>query len=148
MYSLEGENSHLLVIDLGGQSNPVRLINIYRSFNPSGGRSANEMFNFQLSLIKLAYTPSTIVVGDFNLDFAKRHDDNYARKNLFDDFESKLGDCNLVQIVNFPTWSRLVGINLKSSTLDHIYLKDPTIITELSYVRPIFGDHLMAHGHN
>ena len=40
-------------------------------------------------LIKLAYTSSTIITGDFNLDFGKQH---YARKSLFDDFENKLGD--------------------------------------------------------
>ena len=53
-----------------------------------------------------------MVVEDFNLDFAKRHDNNYARKNFFDDFENKLGNYNLVQIVNFPTWSRIVGTNI------------------------------------
>ena len=39
-----------------------------RSFNPSGGRSANEMFNYQLNLIKLAYTSTIMVVGDFILN--------------------------------------------------------------------------------
>ena len=34
-----------------GQSGPIRLINIYRSSNPSGGCSANKMFNYQLNLI-------------------------------------------------------------------------------------------------
>ena len=141
--NLEGTNSHLLILDLEGQSGPTRIINIYRSFNPSDGRSAKEMFNYQLDLIKLAYTNSAIIVGDFNLDFAKRHDPNYPRRALFEDFETKLGHFNLVQIINFPTWSRLIGNNLKSSTLDHIYLKDPTLINEVTSMQPIFGDHLM-----
>ena len=38
----------------------------------------NEMFRYQLDLIKLAYTENTLIIGDLNLDFAKRHDDNYA----------------------------------------------------------------------
>ena len=64
--NLEGVNSHLLSINLEWQSCPIRLINIYRSFNPSDGRSANEMFNYQLNLIKFAYTPATMVVVNFN----------------------------------------------------------------------------------
>ena len=65
--SKELDNSNLLSVDLEGQSGPIRLINIYRSFNPSGDRSANEMFNFQLNFINLAYTPTIIIVGDFNI---------------------------------------------------------------------------------
>ena len=63
-----------------------------------------------------------MVLGDFNLDYEKVYDDNYAHKLLFEDFEITLSMCNLVQIVNFVTWSRLVGVTLKSSTLDHIYI--------------------------
>ena len=37
----------------------------------------------------------------------------------------------LVQIVNFTTWSRLVGPLLRSSILDLTYLKDPTVIKDL-----------------
>ena len=59
-----------------------------------------------------------MVLGDFNLDYEKVYDDNYAHKLLFEDFEITLSMCNLVQIVNFVTWSRLVGVTLKSSTLD------------------------------
>ena len=31
----------------------------------------NEMFSYQLDLIKLAYTENTLIIGDLNLDFAK-----------------------------------------------------------------------------
>ena len=40
---------------------------------------------------------------------------------MFEDFDNALSVFNLVQVVDFVTWSRLVGVTLRSSTLDHIY---------------------------
>ena len=37
-----------------------------------------------------------------------------------------------VQVVDFVTWSRLVGVTLRSSTLNHIYIKDPTVLKDLN----------------
>ena len=38
----------------------------------------------------------------------------------------------------------MVGHNLRSSILDHVYFDDPTVITNLRSTRPFFGDHLMV----
>ena len=46
----------------------------------------------------------------------------------FDDFEEVLGEINLVQLIEFPTWSRIVNNVLNESIIDHIYLKDPTLV--------------------
>ena len=59
----------------------------------------------------------------------------------FEDFEKALSVLNLVQVVDFVTWSRLVGVTLRSSTLDHIYVKDPTVLKDINSIKPIFGDH-------
>ena len=40
--------------------------------------------------------------------------------NFFNDFEDTLQNINLTQMVNFPTWSRIVNEVLKETTLDHI----------------------------
>ena len=45
----------------------------------------------------------------------------------FDDFDDLLFDENLIQLVEFPTWSRIVNNVLLESILDHIYVKDPTL---------------------
>ena len=84
-----------------------------------------------------------ILLGDFNLNYDKIYDDNYAHRALFDDFEKVLSHENLIQIVNFATWSRMYGQTLKSSTLDHIYVKDPTLVYNLKSLEPLFGDHLL-----
>ena len=50
---------------------------------------------------------------------------------------------NLAQVVNFVTWYILVGVTIRSSTLDHIYIKDPTLLKNVSSLKPLFGDHSM-----
>ena len=47
-------------------------------------------------------------------------------------------------MVDFASWSRMVGPKLRSSILDHIYVKDPVIIRNLKSTRPYFGDHLVV----
>ena len=63
---------------------------------------------------------------------------------MFENFENEMSDFNLVQLVRFTTWSRMVGPDLRSSILDHIYVMDPTVISNLTSTRPYFGDHLMV----
>ena len=53
--------------------------------------NAREKFKYQLDLLKNAITKDTLLLGDFNLDFAKQNDVNYAFKNLFEDFDERLG---------------------------------------------------------
>ena len=38
----------------------------------------------------------------------------------------------------------MVGTSQRSSILDHIYIKDPTIINNLGSVNPSFGDHVLV----
>ena len=83
-----------------------------------------------------------ILQGDFNLDFSKMYDDNYGYKNLFDGFDDEMSMYNLVQMVDFVTWSRMVGSIVRSSILDHIYVKDHTLVRNLRSLKPLFGDHM------
>ena len=94
---LEGVDSNLMIIDLAGAIN-IRLINIYRSYSPQHGIGQREKFNDQLDHIARAWTPNTIILGDFNLDWAKRHCQNYALKNFSNDMDDRIGNLNLIQI--------------------------------------------------
>ena len=105
-----------------GKSEVDRIINVYRCFNPKEGITPRQKLAYQLRLIRNAMTNKTVIFSDFNIDYEKIYDDNYAHKNLFDDLDSELSCFNLIQIVNFVTWSRMVGLNVRSSILDHIYL--------------------------
>ena len=54
-----------------------------------------DMFRYQLSLIKIAMIPKTVILGDFNLDYERMYHDNYARKHMLDDIENELSEFNL-----------------------------------------------------
>ena len=77
----------------------------------------------QLDMIKNAMSEKGFLIGDFNLDYGKIHDDNYGHKNMFGDFEDSLADFELIQMVKFVTWSRMVGLVRRTPILDHIYVK-------------------------
>ena len=65
-----------------------RLINLYRSFNPTNGLSAKNNFINQLCVIENASSNLNgrilIIVGDFNLDDSQKYSITYQRKDLFE----------------------------------------------------------------
>ncbi len=99
---------HLTIVDIMANE-PLRIINMYRSFNPPNGMPQREMFRLQLERIRAAYTTRTIVMGDFNLDINRIDDMNYAFKNYFDDMNLAFSDLILEQLITFPTWTRVVN---------------------------------------
>ena len=105
-----------------------RVINLYRSFTPQYDVSQRDKFIYQLDLIKNAITANTILPGDFNLDWSKHHSEDYSHKNYFNDMDTKLGANNLIQLVEFITWTRTINGQVKTSVLDHIYTADPSLI--------------------
>ena len=140
---LEGKNSNLMIIDIDDGTN-LRVINIYRSFTPQDNIGQREKFKYQLNLMKIAITNNTIILGDFNIDDGKRLNIDYAYRNYFCDLDEVFSEFGLVQLINFVTWSRLVGSTLKSSILDHVYVSDVTTVTNVGCTRPCFGNHMMV----
>ena len=117
-FELEGENNHLLIIDVeNGIKTKKRLINIYRSFN-SVGLSERDLFTRQLDLIKLAFNNDSALIGDLNLDYKKRYDVNYQRRSLFDLFEDKLGGLNLIQLVKFVILNGRIPLDWFNMTIN------------------------------
>ena len=43
----------------------------------------------------------------------------------------------------FPTWSGTINNNYKRSTLDHVYVKDPSVVSDLNSGPSGSGDHLL-----
>ena len=105
---LECQDSNLITIDLVG-NNKTRIINLYRSFSPQHLVSQRVKFVTQLELIKNFFTSSTIVLGHFNLDWSKRFDVDYSYRNYYDGMDRILGDLELIQTVERPTWTRTVN---------------------------------------
>ena len=140
---LEKENLHVIVLDIEINP-PVRIITIYRTFNPQIQCTPRENFREQLNIINNATTTSTILLGDFNLDENKRHLVDYNQKQLFQDLEELIGHHQYVQHVKEPTWERVIQGNVKNSILDHIYCTDSTIVDDVLYIDTIYGDHKMV----
>jgi endonuclease/exonuclease/phosphatase family metal-dependent hydrolase len=137
---LEGVNAHLVIVDIK-VSVGLRIINIFRCFNPQEGITPKEKFLIQLNLIKSAITQHTILLGDFNMDYSKRFDVGYRLRDLFGSFDELLGDVGLMQLVNFPTWSRVVQNTYRDSIPDHVYCSNPFMIDNMQDKQPTFGDH-------
>ena len=138
---LETNGLHSVIIDLN-DTKKTRLINIYRPFNPPN-KTQKEFFEAQLTFIAANTNANTIVLGDFNLDHSKKYDINYSHKHYFTSLNNTFSRLDLHQTINFNTWSRVINNTLCTSILDHVYLKDPTQITDISSTTPPFGDHLM-----
>ena len=81
-------------------------------------------FKYQVQLIKKALTLKTVFYWVIlTWITVKKQDVNYAHKNLFSDSDEELSSCDLIQMIEFDTWSRIVGNELKVSILDHVYIK-------------------------
>jgi exonuclease III len=141
---LEGHNSHLIILDIEGYKK-LRIINIYRPFNPQNAMAPKEFFVYQMELIRIASTNNTIVQGDFNLNLNKKGLHNYSFGSYFVCLDNVIEQTNMVQLVDFTTWSRKVNGVVRESVLDHVYASDPTLLTNLSSLRPVFGDHCLVH---
>ena len=143
---LEGLNSNVIIIDVAGDST-LRIINVYRTFTTKAGESQQSKFRYQLSIIRKAIEKNVkfMILGDFNLDYSHRNDVNYRYENMFNDFDDAFDDINLIQMVEFKTWSRVVNNVLRESIIDHIYVTDPTMLIDLQSAKPCFGDHLLIH---
>ncbi len=119
-FDLEIIDAHVIILDILGNKN-LRIINIYRSFNPANNYSPRELFKIQLNLIRRAYTENCIVLGDFNLDWGKKGLNSYQFKGYFDDMEDSLSELNLKQMVNFsPGQDLLITLKHHPSSITFI----------------------------
>ena len=120
---LEGQNSGLVIIDVELQST-VRIIGVYRAFNPPGNVTQHAYFTTQLNLIKQATENARnmkiIILGDFNLNETLRYSNDYSHKSYFDELNPVFDNLGLIQLVDFITWRRLVNGVWRTSILDLI----------------------------
>ena len=70
---------------------------------------------------------------------------NYQRKDYFELFEEQLGEFHLMQLVKVDTWSRLVGSELRSSLLDHIYVNSVNLVKNPNWPLPQHGRKLNTY---
>ena len=141
---LEEVDSSVVIIDVNMKTD-YRIINVYRSFNPPNNVTQKQAFRNQLAVIDRAlkdpFSGHVIIMGDFNLDGSKSNATDYRLRDYFDDLQSTFDQHNLIQVINFSTWQRIINNVLKESTLDHVYVKNPLIINTVYAIKPLIGDH-------
>ena len=131
---------HLIIVDLDLEVK-VRIITLYRTFRPTNNMSTKEFFEEQISIANNNVLPKTVLLGDFNLDDKMLYRLDYMHWslcNLLTDFTTRH---SFLQMVKFPTWSRVISNVLKESTLDHIYVNNASLMERCSYIEPYHGDH-------
>ena len=82
-------------------------------------------------------------MGDFNLDAKMSNRNDYNRKvplQILNDFAL---ENQLIQTVDFFTWSRNINGNRKESLLDHVYVSNHATISNVNHKTPTNGDHVL-----
>ena len=131
---LEALDSHVMIVDvLFEKLKRKRKMNIYRSFNPHNCTPL-EIFRTQCDIRCNAYSPGSVILGDFNLDYNKKHDVNYCQHHLFELFDDRMDQFSLIQLVKHDTWSQMVGTTLRSSLLDHVYTSDADCVQKVESI--------------
>ena len=111
-YTLEGENTGIVIIDTYGQIE-YRIINLYRSFNPPLNLTPRQFFEQQLDIIRNSINSKgnrvLILAGDFNLDDSKRYALDYRHRSLFEPLNTLCDNHNLIQMLEEATWHRIIN---------------------------------------
>ena len=119
------------------------IINAQRSFAVQKGVPTVVRFVTQVETIHWAVKDNPdlipVVVSDFNLDYKLINNSQYHLQNLFDLLNETMDEGNMIQIINFTTWSHRINGIKRESILDHVYIQDN--IQNFYSIIPKIGDH-------
>ena len=82
-----------------------------------------------------------IIDGDFNLNGFQPSAIDYKNKHLFELQNLIIEKYNLIQTIEFPTRKRVVNSVIKELVLDHVYVKDLSIICNINAIEPLSGKY-------
>lgn len=108
----------IIISDVSSQ-----IVGHYRPFKLVNHISQKSYVQDTINFLKreLVQDQKTIIVGDFNLDYAKISDDSYSNRQIFDIWLQFIDELGLIQFIQEPTWSRCINGKMKNSILDHCY---------------------------
>jgi len=112
------------------------LISYYRTFKiPPGYTHLSHLFKaveiFEKLILK-SFNKKVIILGDFNLDYAKLNDPNYSKSNYFEILNNTFDQYGFLQLIDKPTWHRTHDNLLKESIIDHIYCNNCVEISNVT----------------
>ena len=141
-HDLEKTESHVILISLPKKG--LGIASIYRTYKLTHKPSHAAALGEQISIIKsfAAAQRDVIITGDLNLDYNNQADPGYHLRGLYDMWLSLEEDCQLVQCVDFTTWSRTCQGQLKQSILDHVLTNNVSLVESVEDGNAPFSDHI------
>jgi len=110
------------------ENKTTRFIGVYRQFTYHNELTLSHNFERLLSGVSanIDDTKTTLVGGDFNLDFKKLNDTSYANRSMLIRLDLWSIEMGLTQQIHINTRRRLVNLangsqRLESSCIDHVY---------------------------
>ena len=140
-----GQNQDLIILKIiQDLISPLFVSAIYRPWKNYNQLSQEEAFTNQVNEIEriISRNAQCIILGDFNIDYAKRNNRNIVNRRLTRTLNTLIENHSLKQVVEFKTWSRNVNGDFKSSILDHVYTNDPSKIPSVTQVSIPISDHV------
>lgn len=139
--NLENSDTHIIIIKLIAQS--VTVISMYRTYQLTVYQDHKAAFEAQMDVMARVFRQEekVIALGDFNLDENKKNDPSYHNTALYNRWKEFEIEHQLIQLVNFVTWMRPERGEIKSSTIDHVYVNDQGIVESVKELSAIISDH-------
>jgi len=141
MLDIEESDNHVITLFLPKMD--ICIASVYRTYQLTVKSNHHSAFTDQIGVIEklLRRGKGSIILGDFNLDHNRRGDPSYHHSRLYELWKETETRHQLLQLVNFPTWSRLDRGTLKTSVLDHVYTNNNGLIDSISELSAIISDH-------
>ena len=117
---LERADAHIILITCQG----LGIASLYRTYKLTGHANHQDAFEEQLVLLSafFMHQKNYITLGDFNLDDGMDLKQDYCNRSLLKTLREFAIEKNLLQVVDFNTWSRTINGIKKESLLDHVYI--------------------------
>ena len=139
---LEKAESHIILLSFTKKG--FGLASIYRTYKLTHKSTYEDALEEQISVLEsfMKEQESVIIAGDINFDYNRRTDPSYHLRRLYDKWLSLEEVSQLVQLVDFKTWSRTCQGQLKQSTLDHVLTNNHSLIESVEEGSAATSDHV------
>ena len=140
---VEKESNNILLLQIEADYQVQQVIGVYRAY-----KIEQEMglHNRTKEMVKemsdfIEENESCIILGDLNLDYAKKNCLDYRNRIIYDEWLEMVEAFDLKQVVEEVTWERLHANEIRMSILDHIYTNNQEIISRVLIEKQETSDH-------
>ena len=141
---MEERDAHIILLEVKTGSGSLNLVAMYRTYKLTAHENHALALNEQMEIIRTFSQgdKKLLIVGDMNLDAKRKADPSYNLHRLYSAWDELENDLHLKQFVKVTTWMRIVEGRVRSSTLDHVYTNDSSLINQVKTLSVSSGDHM------